>query len=66
MIVESLDQADQHIRNERCSCGGTFERVPDALHLRHTGSDGRAITVLRVRCTSCRAPQFLSFDVRPN
>ncbi len=66
MVVESLDQADQRIRGERCSCGGTFERVPDALQLRHTGSDGRAITVLRVRCTSCRAPQFLSFDVRPN
>jgi transglutaminase-like putative cysteine protease len=66
MTVESLDQADQRIRGERCSCGGTFERVPDALQLRHTGSDGRAITVLRVRCTSCRAPQFLSFDVRPN
>ena len=62
MVVESLDQADQRIRGERCSCGGTFERVPDALQLRHTGSDGRAITVLRVRCTSCRAPQFLSFD----
>ncbi|MFY0564958.1 DUF3857 domain-containing protein [Archangium lansingense] len=66
MVVESLDQADQRIRSERCSCGGTFERVPDALQLRHTGSDGRAITVLRVRCTSCRAPQFLSFDVRPS
>ncbi|WP_375771503.1 DUF3857 domain-containing protein [Archangium gephyra] len=66
MIVESLDQADQRIRAERCSCGGTFERVPDALQLRHTGSDGRSITVLRVRCTSCSAPQFLSFDVRPN
>ena len=66
MVVESLDQADQRIRSERCSCGGSFERVPDALQLRHTGSDGRAITVLRVRCTSCRAPQFLSFDVRPN
>lgn len=66
MVVESLDQADQRIRGERCSCGGTFERVPDALQLRHTGSDGRALTVLRVRCTSCRAPQFLSFDVRSN
>ncbi|HYO67937.1 MAG TPA: hypothetical protein VEU33_17855, partial [Archangium sp.] len=66
MIVESLDQAEQRIRSERCSCGGTFERVPDALQLRHTGSDGRAITVLRVRCMSCRAPQFFSFDVRPS
>ncbi|HZH14716.1 MAG TPA: DUF3857 domain-containing protein [Archangium sp.] len=66
MVVENLDQADQRIRGERCSCGGTFERVPDALQLRHTGSDGRSITVLRVRCTSCRAPQFLSFDVRAN
>ncbi|WP_257461423.1 DUF3857 domain-containing protein [Archangium lipolyticum] len=66
ILVDSLEQADQHIRKERCSCGGTFERVPDALQLRHTGSDGRNITVLRVRCTSCHAPQFLSFDVRPS
>ncbi|PTL75196.1 DUF3857 domain-containing protein [Vitiosangium sp. GDMCC 1.1324] len=66
IVVDSLDQAEQHIRREHCSCGGTFERVPDALQLRHTGSDGRMITVLRVQCSSCRAPQFLSFDVRPN
>jgi transglutaminase-like putative cysteine protease len=66
IVVESLDQADQRIRAEHCSCGGLFERVSDAPQLRHTGSDGRALTVLRVRCTSCRAPQFFSFDVRPN
>jgi hypothetical protein len=66
ILVESLDQADQRIRAEHCSCGGTFERVPEAMQLRHTGSDGRTITVLRVQCSSCRAPQFLSFDVRPN
>ncbi|HYO54894.1 DUF3857 domain-containing protein [Archangium sp.] len=65
IVVNSLEQANQRIRSEHCSCGGTFERVPDALQLRHTGSDGRALTILRVRCTSCRAPQFLSFDVRP-
>ncbi|QRK08830.1 DUF3857 domain-containing protein [Archangium violaceum] len=65
-IVESLDQAERHIRGERCSCGGSFEPVPDAQQLRHTGSDGRTLTVLRVRCSTCRAPQFLSFDVRPN
>lgn len=66
ILVESLDQAEQRIRAERCSCGGTFERVPDAMQLRHTGSDGRTMTVLRVQCSTCRAPQFLSFDVRPN
>lgn len=66
ILVESLDQADQHIRAERCSCGGTFERVPDAMQLRHTGSDGRTLTVVRVQCSACRAPQFISFDVRPN
>jgi transglutaminase-like putative cysteine protease len=66
ILIDNLEQADQHIRQERCSCGGTFERVPDAQQLRHTGSDGRTLTVLRLRCTSCHAPQFLTFDVRPN
>lgn len=66
ILVESLDQADQHIHRERCSCGGTYERVADTLQLRRTGSDGRTLTVLRVRCTSCSAPQFLSFHVRPD
>jgi hypothetical protein len=66
ILVESLDQADQHIRREHCSCGGIYERVTDTLQLRRTGSDGRTLTVLRVRCTSCGAPQFLSFHVRPN
>lgn len=66
VIVDSTDELEQRVRNRRCVCGGTLTRLPEAAQLQSTGSQGRSLTLVRVRCASCGTFESLAFDIRRN
>jgi hypothetical protein len=72
IVVDGSEaQMEAAIREQRCTCGGSFMRAPDIARLASTGSDGPKLRVLgrttvRLRCMSCEELRVLTFDVRPD
>jgi transglutaminase-like putative cysteine protease len=69
VVDGSEEQLEAAIREQRCTCGGTFVRAPDILRLAGTGSDGPKLrvigrTTVRLRCMSCETLRVLTLDVQ--
>ncbi len=57
--VKSVPEEYEYLRRQRCTCGGTFVLVLQALH----EHEGRKFDVLNVRCGKCGASRSYTFDI---
>ena len=58
--VASIAEEYQHLRQQRCACGGRYRLVRQALV---EDAAGRPYDRLFARCQSCGQPLELLFDV---